>query len=191
MTIITQDGRKLEISRDFHLHISGSIHAAGRLAGKKCKLTVTTFTKIIKYFSNGTAYESGGNVIKRYGVIGEFDTETCLNKTLDALHAAWRNGAPEFVVPIDTGETDKTEAFENFCEKHGLTCVSINELGYNKFDTARNAKIWRTTDEFERRNILVADIDDNYDPNDFGGAYSTSFKKWQALQSKNNTRKVA
>ena len=185
MTITTQDGRKLQISRNFHLHISGSIHAAGRLDGKKCKLTATTFTKVINHFSDGTTYESGNDIVERYGVIGEFDTATCFYKALDALHAAWKNGATEFVVPIDTGEVNAVEAFENFCAEHDLTLVSINELGYNKLDTARNLRIWKSSSEFERRNILVADIDGNYNPNDFGGVYSTSLKKWQALQIKN------
>lgn len=185
MTIITQDGRKLQISRNFHLHICGSAHVAGRLVGKKYKLSVTTFTKVIKHFSDGTAYETGDDIAERYGVVGEFDTATCFHKAFDALHAAWKNGAPEFVVPIDTGEIDAVEAFDNFCEEHDLTLVSINELGYNKLDTARNARIWRNSSEFERRNILVADIDGNYSPNDFGGAYSTSLKKWQELQIKN------
>lgn len=183
MTITTQDGRKLQISRKYHLHISGYTHAAGKLVGKKCKLTATTFNKVICHFSDGTPYETGEGVVERYGVIGEFNTHTCLHNVWDSLRAAWNNGATDFAVPFDSGEVNQAEAFENFCEEHGLTCAAINELGYNSQDTARNAYLWRTTNDFERRNILVADLDNNYSPNDFGGAYSTSLKKWQALHS--------
>lgn len=183
MTIYTQNGRKLQINRRYHLHISGSVHEAGTLNGKKCKLSVTTFNKVICRFSDGTPYETGDGVVERFGVIGEFNTVTCLKKASDSLQTAWENGATDFIVSIDTNVIDAAEAFDNFCREHRLTCVSLNELGGNKFDAERNARIWRTSNEFERRNILVADLDDNYNPNDFGAAYSTSLKKWQALHS--------
>ena len=96
------------------------------------------------------------------------------NKVAKMLHDAWKSRADEFVVPQDNLPKSDVELFEDFCEKHGLTCVSINELGYTPQDTARNAKIWKTTSDFERRNILVAT--DNCD------AYSASLKKWKALQ---------
>lgn len=182
MTITTQDGRRLTIDRNVHLHISGSVHAAGKLEGKKCKITLTTFTKIIKHFSDGSTYETGGELLERLGVVGEFNTTTCLSNALYALQHAWNDGANYFIMPLDANETDSAEAFDNFCDEHHLTCVSINELGYSPQDTARNIHLWHTTNDFECRNILIADS--NADRNDFGGVYSTSFKKWQALQER-------
>ena len=183
MTVTTQDGRKLQISRKYHLHVSGTVHAGGKCVGKVFKLTATTFNKVICHFRDGSPYETGDGVVERCGIIGEFDTRTCQLKAWKALEDAWKNGDSEFTVPADTGEFDSAEAFDKFCEEHNLTCVLINELGYNAQDTARNAFIWRTSDDFERRNILVADIDNCCNPDDFGGAYSTSLKKWQALHS--------
>ena len=193
MTIITQDGRTLDINRKYHLFICASIHGGGKLSGKKCKLSVTTFNKVFRTYSDGTTYETGDGVVERYGTVGEFDTVTCLHKASDALQKAWDNQATQFIVPFDTGEIDAKEAFDNFCEEHGLTCVSINELGYNACDTYINAHIWRTTNDFERRNILVADIDDDYNPDTFGGVYAKSLAKWRALQvsPSNNTPTVS
>lgn len=176
MTITTQDGRKLEIDRKYHLHISGSIHESGKLNGKKCKLGVATFTKVIKQFSDGTTYETGGNIVERYGVIGEFDTETGFYKARDALKAAWEDGTTKFNVPIDTGEVDEAEALKNFCQKYGLTLASINELGYKPADVAKNLRIYSETDEFERRGILVCDPETH--------DYDKSLARWQALQQK-------
>lgn len=192
MTIITQDGRRLDISRKYHLHICATIHEASKLIGKKCKLDVTTFNKVICHFKDGSAYETGDGVVHRYGIIGEFDTYTCQDNTQKALRKAWERGDEFFIVPQDTGEKSLAERFDDFCHEHGLTCVSINELGYNHLDIARNANIWRNSGDFERRNILVADPDGDYDPNTFGGVYAKSLAKWRALQASptNNTPTV-
>ena len=68
----------------------------------------------------------------------------------------------------DTFEASEFEKFEEFCDKHNLTLVTINALGYQPSDIATNLWIWRTTDEFERRGFLVA-----YE----NGEYATSLKK--------------
>ena len=185
MKLKTQDGRTLELNRDFRLR-TWTGHSVSENA-----LSITLETEPVKVASKvryttdsgelreqETFYQRRGTVLDT--VIGYFDTDSSRNKVAKMLDDAWKNGADEFVVPQDNLAKSDVELFEDFCEKHGLTCVSINELGYTPQDTARNAKIWKTTSDFERRNILVAA--DNCDINDFGGAYSVSFKKWQALQ---------
>lgn len=174
MKLVTQDGRTLEISHEYHLAVFGSVHVSGKLEGKKAKLTATTFNKVIKQFKDGTTYETGDGVVERYGVIGEFSNTTGLYKARDALQEAWANGASEFVVPQDLFAKSADEQFDDFCEEHGLTCVTINELGYHRWDIPKNLKIWRETDEFERRGILVCDPETH--------DYDKSFAKWQALQ---------
>ena len=116
-------------------------------------------------------------------VVGYFATQTSRRKAADMLNKAWKSGATEFTVPQDTFAKSAVEQFDDLCEEHGLTCVSINELGYHRWDIPRNLQIWRETDEFEKRGILVADPDGDYSPEEFGGAYAKSLKKWQALQA--------
>lgn len=186
MKLKTQDGRTLELNRNFRLNIwTGHTVSDGENA-----LSITLETEPVKVASKvryttdsgelreqETFYQRRGTVLDT--VVGYFDTDTSRNKVAEMLDDAWKNGADEFVVPQDNLAKSDDELFEDFCEKHGLTCVSINELGYTPQDTARNEKTWKTTSDFEHRNILVAA--DNFDINDFGGAYSTSLKKWQAL----------
>lgn len=169
MKLVTQDGRELELSREYHLFPMCILKCEKAPA----RLAITTFTKEIRTLSDGMTYETGGDIVERYGVVGEFATNTGLDAARDLLQAAWENGAEEFTVPQDTFEKSDAEKFEEFCEENHLTLVTINELGYQEGDVATNLRIWRTTDEFERRGILVADPT---------GEYATSLKKWQALQ---------
>lgn len=186
MKLVTQDGRTLKVSRECRLFISGFLKGNGHGA----TLTVTTFTKSkwddvpFSERHKHPGYEALPNreLVESYGVIGEYSTNTGRNKAADMLDEAWKSGATEFTVPQDTFEKSEAEKFDDFAAEHHLTLVSINELGYKPSDTARNMRTWQTTNEFERRNIIVADPTGNYDPADFGGAYSTSLAKWQALQ---------
>ena len=186
MKLVTQDGRTLEISPEHRLFISGYTKGNGHGA----TLTVTTFTKSkwddipFSERHKHPGYEAfpKRELVERYGIIGEYSTNTGREKAADMLNKAWKSGASEFTVPQDTFEKSDWEQFDDFAKEHHLTLVSINELGYKPSDTARNLRIWQTTNEFERRNIIVADPTDNYDPAAFGGAYSTSLAKWRALQ---------
>ena len=178
LKLTTQDGRTLEISRNHHLFISGSYKGENSPA----KLTVTTFNKVIKHFSDGSTYETGDGVIERYGIIGNFSTDTAFQNSLNALHEAWNNGATEFTVPQDSPFKSMVEQFDDFCEENHLICVSINELGYKLSDLPRNIHIWKTTSDFERRNILVADPTGTTPADVFGGVYAKSLAKWQAIK---------
>lgn len=190
MKLVTQDGRTLKLSRDCHL-MTWTIHSDPKKI-KSLRITLegepTKVASKIRWYEDGKWHENPDfywhhNVILDE-VVGEYETETSRRKAADMLDEAWKSGASEFVMPQDTFEKSLAEQFDDFCEEHGLTLVSINELGYSPDDTARNLHIWKTTDEFERRGILVADDFGNYDDKEFGGAYAASFKKWQALQRK-------
>lgn len=173
MKLTTQDGRTLELDHNYYLQISGSIPCGG--VGKKCKLTVATFNKAIGAFSDGMTYEHGDGIVERYGTVGEYSSSTSLDKARAALDTAWKSGAEEFTVPQDTFEKTDAEKFDDYCEEHGLICVTIEELGYQPCDRIYNLKTWRETDEFERRGILVCD------PETHG--YAKSLAKWQKLQN--------
>ena len=155
MTLTTQDGRKIDISREYSPFISGYAKNDKHPA----TVTLTLFAK--------------SKIVERRGIIGTYMTDTERDKAADMLQVAWQSGATEFTMPQDTGEKSATEVFDDFCEKHGLTLCRINEVGYSKADTARNLRIWQTTDEFEKRNIIICDEN---------GDYSKSFAKWKALR---------
>lgn len=172
MKLVTQDGRKLELSHELDLFVSGFLKGNGHGA----TVTVTMFTKpILRKGHNFPDHE----LVVDYDTVAEYSTNTGRQNAAKALEKAWKNGAIEFVMPQDTGEKTLFEQFEDFCDAHGLRLVSMNELGYSNRDTARNWRLWKTTDEFERRGILVAGEEfDNY-----AGHYIESFKKWQALHA--------
>ena len=177
MTLITQDGRTIDISREYSPFISGH----SKNDKHPATVTLTLFTKSKwdnvpyserrKYPDYETFPER--KIIAEFGVIGTYMTDTGRDKAADMLRAAWQSGATEFTMPQDTFEKSATEVFDDFCEKHGLTLCRINEVGYSKADTARNLRIWQTTDEFEKRNIIICDEN---------GDYSKSFAKWKALR---------
>lgn len=173
MTIITQDGRTLNLSRQLHLSAhAGHTYTLDGYIGSE--VTAATFKKKIKRLSDGTTYETGDGIVARYGVLGTYSTRTGADKAVDMLQKAWQNGATEFIMPQDNGEKSEIEIMEDFAEANNLTLCSINEVGYRPSDVARNLHIWRTTNEFERRNIIICD---RY------GDYSKSLAKWQALQA--------
>lgn len=172
MKLVTQDGRTLDLDRKYHLHIQSSTQGVGKK--KKCKLAVATFTKEIGTFSDGTTYEYGGEIVACYGTIGEYASNTGTDKARASLEAAWGNGATEFTVPQDIFAKSDAEQFFDMCEEYGLTTVAVNELGYKPTDVARILKIWRETDVFERRGILVCDPETH--------SYAKSLAKWKALQ---------
>lgn len=186
MKLVTQDGRTLEISPE-HSLMAWEVH----VKHPRCVVVTvdSNFKKVdsvIRYYADGQWHEipnfywSCDRILEE--VVGEYATATSRHKASNMLLEAWKSGATEFIMPQDTFEKSDWEQFEDFATEHHLTLVSINELGYKPSDTARNLRIWQTTNEFERRNIIVADPTDNYDPAAFGGAYSTSLAKWRALQ---------
>ena len=190
MKLITQDGRELELSREYHLstcscHLTGTPRVTITLEGEPRKVD----SKCRYTDDNGQWHELPDFYWHRDKIleetVGRYKSNVRAHRAATLLNKAWKNGAVEFTVPQDSNEllTD-WELFEEFCEEHKLTLVSINELGYKPSDIPRNLQIWKTTDEFERRGIIVADPTGEYDINAFGGAYSTSLKKWQALQKK-------
>jgi len=173
MKLVTQDGRKLELSRELDLFVSGFLKGNGHGA----TVTVTMFTKPI--LRKGCIFPDK-EVVERYGTVAEYSTNTGRENAAKALEKAWADGATEFIMPQDTGEKSLAEQFEDFCDAHSLRLVSMNELGYSTYDTARNWRLWKTTDEFERRGILVAGEEfDNY-----AGYYIESLRKWQSLQAR-------
>ena len=180
MKLVTQDGRTLEISREYRLFISGYL----KYRGHDATVTVTTFTKSkwddIPYSERHKypGYETFPDceVVERYGVVGEYATDTGRGIAAEMLDKAWKSGATKFTMPQDIFAKSAAEQLDDLAKEHGLTLVSINELGYTPVDTARNLHIWRTTDEFERRNIIVCDPETH--------SYETSLAKWRALQRK-------
>lgn len=183
--IITQDGRTLEVKRNPDVHerfTAWTSHNTNRYPELENAVKVTLDTnprKVpckIKYSANGkereidSTYWAYDKVLDE--VVGYFDTETSRDKIAQAIEAAWKRGDSQFVVPQDSFPKTDAERFNDFCEKNHLLCVSINELGYKQSDIPRNRLIWQTSDEFERKNILVADSD---------GSYETSLNKWKNL----------
>lgn len=178
MKLVTQDGRTLELSREHRLFISGCLKCNGHGA----TVTVTAFTKSkwddipFSERHRHPGYETFPNrkVIADYGVVGEYATDTGREIAAKMLDKAWQSDATEFIMPQDTFAKSAAEQLDDLAEEHGLTLVSINELGYTPGDIPRNLHIWRTTDEFERRNIIVCDPETH--------SYETSLAKWRALR---------
>lgn len=184
MIITTQDGRKLNINRNHRLSTWANLNDRQNVLIIKVE---TEAVKVPYKTTQGAAsfYWHRETVLK--DVVGEYKTKTSRDKASELLNAAWETGAPVFTVPQDAFAKTAWEQFEDFCEEHNLTLMAIDELGYTDEDEMRNRRTWQTTSDFERRNILVADPTGKYDIDAFGGAYSTSFKKWLALQNKKAT----
>lgn len=132
-----------------------------------------------RFYAVLPAFPKSANCVKAYvgndfrATVGYYATKTGATTAAEMLNKAQHSGATELTAPQDTFAKAQWELLDDLAEEHGLTLVSINELGYTPTDTARNRRIWRTTDEFERRNIIVAD---EY------GSYETSLAKWRTLQ---------
>lgn len=180
MKLVTQDGRMLELSREYDLLISGY----AKTSEHKATVTVTTFTKPI--MREEFKYLFDRKLVERYGIVGEYSTDTGRHKAVDALHEAWKSGAEEFVMPEDTFEKSFAEQFDDFCKEHNLMTVTINELGYSSEDYSKNWYLAKNTDEFERRGILVAG--EEYDA--FAGHYAESFRKWKKIQAEKNSEEM-
>ena len=124
MTLITQDGRKLELSRKYRLFISG--YAKNKEHGATVTLTLFTKSKWDDVpFSerhNYPDYEAfpDREIIARFGIVGEYSTDTGRTNAVEALDTAWNNGAKEFAMPQDTFEKSEAERFRDFCDEHGI-----------------------------------------------------------------------
>lgn len=171
MTIITQDGRKLDVSRKYHLHISGYY----KTREHKAVITATKFTKKISTFSDGTTFAHGGEAVMTYGTIGEYATDTGMKHVADMLWKAWENGAEEFTMPQDAFKKSAFEELEDFCQENGLIMAGNDELGVTEWGKTEGKHLAQTSDYWERHNIIVSD--------DYGD-YSASLAKWKALQPK-------
>lgn len=171
--IITQDGRTLEIKRNPAVHeilSAWTDHNLKRYPELEDALTVTFETNPRYVETEHNSYWHFDKVLNE--VVGYFKSDSSRQKASDMLRAAWNRGDSQFVVPQDNLPKSDAERFEDFAAENNLICVSINELGYKQSDIPRNLRIWRTSDHFERQNILVADED---------GSYETSLKKWKKL----------
>lgn len=176
LKLITQDGRTLNLSRDYHLHI-WAIHSDPQKADK-VTITLEGDAKLVERRGSVDGkeftFQSWEHDVKFDAVIGTYPTEVRREKVAQMLRVAWQSDTTQFTMPQNFELVlTEHEAFDDFCEQNHLTQCAINELGYTPQDTARNLHIWRTTNEFERRNILICD---EY------GDYSMSLAKWQALQ---------
>lgn len=172
-TIITQDGRTLEIKRNPDVHecfMAWTIHNTQRYPELENALTVTFETNPRYVEGEHNSYWVFDKVLNE--VVGYFDTESSRHNVSEMLLAAWKRGDSQFVVPQDNLPKTDAERFQDFCEKHNLTLASVNELGYRQSDIPRNLRLWKTSDHFERQNILVADEN---------GSYETSLNKWLNL----------
>lgn len=157
MTLTTQDGRTIDISREYSPFISGYAKNDKHPA----TVTLTLFTK--------------SKIVERCGIIGTYMTDTGRDKAADMLRAAWQSGATEFTMPQDTFEKSATEVFDDFCEKHGLTLATADEtaIGLKGCALGEARRLAHETDYWERHNVLIADEN---------GDYSKSFAKWKALR---------
>lgn len=157
MTLITQDGRKIELHR----------------WDNPCFVTVR-FNDHYNEISC-TPRDEHDKPLNRLGqIVARYFNKAKARALVAELEAAWESGATEFTMPADT-DPDPVEELEKFADKHKLTLCSINEVGYTRADEIRNRRIWETTDEFERHNIIISD---GY------GSFERSLAKWRALQPK-------
>jgi len=175
MTLITQDGRTLEMRHAENLRNEcvASVefwHGGDWRTGKAYSvISVAEFELTADGKTKAVIYRQDVGIFK--------NSEA--HKVSAAIWQAFNSGMECFIVPNHDDETAKVcaehEETERLIKEHGLIVASIHELGYSKEDTARNLHIWQTTDEFERRNILI--VDEN-------GSYEKSLAKWKALQRK-------
>lgn len=179
MKLTTQDGRTIELSRDYHLFIGGYLKGNGH----KANIKVATFTKS-KWedvpwsehhkYPDYKAFDS--EIVQSYGVVGEYATNTGRKLAAEALDKAFKSGVDEFAMPQDTFTASEHEQLEDFCEKHGLTMLCEGEPGYNPKERAECKRLARETDYWERNGCLVSDGH---------GDYSKSLAKWKALNPDN------
>lgn len=167
MTLTTQAGRVLEISRKYRLGVWTSTAGYVTITVEEEPRRVPTGKPDAHYHDElgnlhvQTSYRWQHVIISK-AVIGEYKTTVRREKAAELLRAAWKKGAAQFVMPAEV-ELTPNEQFEEYCEEHGLILASVSELGYKPSDEFRNRQLVATTDTFERRNILVADEFGNYD----------------------------
>lgn len=180
MTIITQDGRRLEVSGEYDLLISGY----SKSREHKATIKIATFTKSkwddIPYSERHKYpdYEAfpERELVMRYGVIGEYATDTGRRQVADALWQAWKYGAEEFIMPPDYYGKSAFEEIEDFCQEHKLIMAGLDELGYTAGQKAIGRELALTSDYWEKRGVIVSD--------DYGD-YSASLANWQAIAAGN------
>lgn len=184
MTITTQDGRTVEFPADAKIHFWAVLPISAKGANRvdafidgKPALMPADAEKDLP--TDPIHYRAAwGKLIDKFATVGYYATKTGATTAAKMLTKARDNGATEFTVPQDTFEKSEAEALEDFAAANHLTLCAINELDYTPQARARNLHIWRTTDEFERRNIIICD---EY------GSYAQSLAKWRKL----NERKTA
>ena len=185
--ITTQDGRTLDISRNYKLNVWTEHSDNAKALSITLETNAIPVQSKIRYCVNGVWHEQACYRWHREKVldevIGYFGTLTSRDKAGMLLMDAWHNGAEFFTVPQDNFLKSASEQFDDFCEEHHLILVSINELGYKPSDIPRNIHIWKTTSDFERSNILVADPTAKTPADAFGDVFAKSLAKWQALKT--------
>ena len=178
MKLTTQDGRTLNLDREYLLHISGY----SKTSEHKAQVTLTTFTKSKwddvpfseRHLHRGYETFPKRELVERYGVVGEYATDTGRAQAVKALDDAWKNGADEFTMPQDTFTKSEQEEIEDFCEAHGLGMLILGEPGFNEAERRECARLARETDYWERRGFLVTDGH---------GSYRKSLAKYKALHT--------
>lgn len=176
MKLTTQDGRTIELSREYQLSISGYL----KNGSHKSQVTVKTFTKSKwddvpfseRHLHRGYETFPKHELVEDYGIVGEYSTDTGRAQVVKALDEAWKNGASEFTMPQDTFTKSEYEQVSDFAEEHGLTMLLLGEPGYTQKERAKCARLAQETDYWERRNCLVSDGH---------GSYKASLAKWKAL----------
>lgn len=164
MKLTTQDGRTIELDRNEDIVFDGR----NKWGNKPARVQVRAYEE---FTIPGKTY-IGHHVVKDYGFVATYSTDTCMQKAVAALREAWKSGATEFTMPADTCEKTAWEAWDDFCRENHLTACAINEVGYSRDDEIRNRHIWETTDYFERQGIIICD--------DYG-SYERSLAKWRAI----------
>lgn len=172
MKLTTQDGRTIELSREYQLSTWTS--------NKELRVTLESAGERVacvnSYLSDGKWHEVPGFYWKRDkildAVVGTYATSTSCHKASEALRAAWESGADEFTIPQDAFTKTEYEQVEDFAEEHGLTMLLLGEPGYTQKERAKCARLALETDYWERRNCLVSDGH---------GSYKASLAKWKAL----------
>ena len=153
MTITTQDGRKLEISREYRLNVWMSpsdpqkandmgITLEGEAKPVERRGRHNLFGKWEEF-----TYQGWERDVKMRETVGKYPTEVRRAKVAKMLRAAWEAGVAEFAMPQNSDIVlTEDEQFADFCEEHGLTVISINELGYKPSDVCKNLRIWQESD---------------------------------------------
>lgn len=177
LTLVTQDGRKLELDRKYKLMTWERVQGNKKLLVVQLEGEPSQVASTIRYMLDGEWHETPSfywkHDVKLDEIVGEYKTTTSREKAGKALRTAWESGATTFTVPDDNFAKSASELVEDFCEEHHLTMLILGEPGYTPSEKAWAERMALTTDYWERRGCLVSDEN---------GSYRKSLLKWFAIQ---------